>query len=479
MDEKRAHEFCAKAWDDSIIAELEAYIRIPALSPHFDANWKENGHLEAAVTHIYDWCAARKIEGLSVEVVRIGERTPVIFMEVPAFNGGSNDRTVLLYGHLDKQPEMEGWDADKGPWKPVRIGEKLYGRGGADDGYAAYASLTAIEAVQEQGVKHDRCVILIEACEESGSYDLPAYLEHLQPRIGSPKLVVCLDSGCGDYDHLWTTTSLRGLVGGTLRVEVMEPTEDGSPSGVHSGDGSGIVPSTFRVLRRLLERVENTETGEILLKEFHAEIPEQRVEQANKAAEILGDQVWQKFPLKKGMAPVATAGEAVLNRTWRPFLEVVGTDSPSLKGGNVVKGSNAWKLSIRCPPTVDAEAASAALTTALEANPPYGASVTFEAEQAASGWNAPALAPWLGETLELASQAHFGTPAAYMGEGGTIPFMGMLGEMYPEAQFAITGVLGPASNAHGPNEFLHLTCGKRVTACMASVLATFATLPSV
>ena len=382
---------------------------------------------------------------------------------------------MLLYGHFDKQPEMVGWDEDKGPWKPVREGDKLYGRGGADDGYAAYASLAAIEALQRQGLSHDRCVVLIEGCEESGSFDLPPYLEHLESRIGTPELVICLDSGCGNYDQLWSTTSLRGLVGGILTIEVMNPTADGNASGVHSGDASGIVPSTFRILRTLIDRIEDQETGEVKLAALNGEIPTQRIEQAKTSANVLGDDVWLKFPFRESTKAVANGAEGILNRTWRPFLEIVGVDMPSLQAGNVLRGRVSAKLSIRLPPNVDAKAATQALKQTLEKDPPYDAHVRFQPEQGTSGWDAPEVAPWLDETLKKASRTFFARDAVYMGEGGTIPFMGMLGAKFPHAQFCITGVLGPASNAHGPNEFLHIPCAKKLTMCMAMVLEEFST----
>ena len=467
--------FVNERWEESILPELETYIRIPNLSPHFDPDWDANGHMARATEHIHRWCREQAIEGMTTEVVRLEGRTPVILMEIAASGGGSDDRTVLLYGHLDKQPEMSGWDADKGPWKPVREDGKLYGRGGADDGYAAYASLTAIAALQRQGLPHDRCVVLIEACEESGSYDLPPYLEHLRERIGTPYLVVCLDSGCGDYERLWGTTSLRGLVGGTLRVENLRPTADGSPAGVHSGDAGGVVPSAGRLLRLLLERLEDTTTGAMKLDALKVAIPEDRRTQAEAAAGVLGEGVFQKYPFVEGAEPLAEGAEGILNRTWRPVLEVVGTDAPDLRGGNVLRGRAMAKLSIRIPPHVDWREATQAVKETLEQEPPSGASVHFEPEAGAAGWEAPTMAPWLETSLAEASRLFFGTGAAFMGEGGTIPFMGMLGEMFPEAQFVITGLLGPGSNAHGPNEFLHIECGKRLTASMAAVLVHGAT----
>lgn len=463
MNHDKIRQLVDDTWDESIVPSLIEYIKIPNKSPAFDPDWAEHGYMDQAVDLIADWCKAQDIEGLSVEVVRLEGRTPLIYMEVP----GSGDDTVMLYGHLDKQPEMEGWDDDLGPWKPVIKGDKLYGRGGADDGYAAYASLTAIRALQQQGIDFARCVILIEACEESGSYDLPHYIEHLESRIGNPSLVICLDSGCGNYDQLWSTTNLRGMVAGDLTVEVLS-------EGVHSGQSSGIVPSSFRVLRQLLDRIEDPQTGRVLVEELHAPIPEERVEQARRAAETLGDQTWTRFPFLDGMRPAVDEGyEQILNLTWRPTVSVTGAGGmpPLADAGNVLRPRTSVKLSLRLAPTADVERATAALKRTLEADPPYGAHVRFEPDHGGPGWEAPALAPWLEKAQSAASEIWFGKPACLMGEGGSIPFMGMLGEKFPEAQFLITGVLGPNSNAHGPNEFLHIPCGKNVTCCVASVLA--------
>ncbi|MFC0678835.1 M20 family metallopeptidase [Lysobacter korlensis] len=467
MDSRQIEQFVSGMWDDEIVPQLVDYIRIPNKSPMFDADWVEHGYMEQAVELMERWARAQDIPGMQVEVVRLEGRTPLIFVEIPAANGGSNDDCVLLYGHLDKQPEMTGWDEDLGPWKPVIKGDLLYGRGGADDGYAIFGSLTAVLALQKQGLPHSRCVILIEACEESGSYDLPAYVDHLAERIGKPSLVVCLDSGCGNYDQLWCTTSLRGLAGGNLVVKVLE-------EGVHSGDASGIVPSSFRLLRQLLSRLEDETTGRIVVEGLHAEIPAERISQAQEAARVLDTAVFDKFPFLPGMTPMADdLAELVLNRTWRPALSVTGVDGmPALSSaGNVLRPFTAVKLSLRLPPTLDGKRAGELLKEVLLSNPPNGAHVELELEKASAGWNAPAMSPWLAKAIGDASQQFFGRPAMYMGEGGSIPFMGMLGEKFPGAQFMITGVLGPHSNAHGPNEFLHIPMGKRVTACVAHVIA--------
>jgi acetylornithine deacetylase/succinyl-diaminopimelate desuccinylase-like protein len=464
-DAAKVKGFVDRMWDDEIVPALVDYIRIPNKSPAFDPDWVAHGFMDQAVDLLAGW-ARKKLEqlpGATLEVVRLEGRTPLIFIDVP----GEGSDTVVLYGHLDKQPEMSGWADDLGPWTPVIKGDKLYGRGGADDGYAMYGALTAILALKEQGVAHARCVLLIEACEESGSPDLPFYVDHLGPRLGDPSLVVCLDSGCANYDQLWLTTSLRGIGSGVLTVRVLT-------EGVHSGDASGVVPSSFRILRDLISRVEDPKTGKIAVPELNAEIPAERVAQARTAAASLGDEVYTKFPFADGMKPVTDdPAELVLNRTWRPTLSVIGVDGfpPMSNAGNVLRPFTSAKLSFRLPPTTDAHAAASALKSALEANPPYGATVEFKVDGQEAGWNAPAMAKWLEDSISRASTATFGKPVAMMGEGGSIPFMGMLGKKFPRAQFVITGVLGPHSNAHGPNEFLHIPTGKKVTAAVAMVLA--------
>jgi acetylornithine deacetylase/succinyl-diaminopimelate desuccinylase-like protein len=463
LDSKRALASAEAIWDAEIVPALCEYIRIPNKSPAYDPEWQKTGHMDRATALIEAWCKKQPIAGLTVEVVRLPNRTPVIYMEIP----GQGSDTVLMYGHLDKQPEMTGWRPGLSPWEPVIEGDKLYGRGGADDGYSSFASLAALRLLAEQKVPHARCVVLIEACEESGSYDLPAYIEALAPRIGSPTLVVCLDSGCGNYEQLWATTSLRGLIAGNLRIDVLS-------EGVHSGDASGVVPSSFRILRQLLSRIEDEQTGRVLLDDLHVQVPDERLGQARAAAAALGADVYAKFPWVPGERPVSDdLVELVLNRTWRPAVAVTGVAGiPSLESaGNVLRPHTTVKLSVRIPPRVDPHKATEALARALTSDPPYGAQVSFDAEKSSTGWDAPAQQPWLAAAVERASNACFGRPAMYMGEGGTIPFMGMLGEKFPEAQFLITGVLGPQSNAHGPNEFLHLPTGKRLTAAVAAVIA--------
>ena len=462
MNKDQTLAFCNHEWRTSALPELIDYMRIPNKSPMFDPSWHENGYMDRAVEQFSAWINKQAIAKMQMEVVRLPGRTPLIYVEIP----GDIDNTILLYGHLDKQPEMSGWRDGLGPWEPVEEGDRLYGRGGADDGYATFAALLAIASLEKQKIPHARCVVIIEACEESGSYDLPFYIEHLAGRIGKPELVICLDSGCGNYDQLWCTTSLRGLTGGALEIEILD-------EGVHSGDASGIVPSTFRILRQLLDRIDDCHSGQVNDEEFNAAIPAKRIQQAQQAAEVLGDRVWDKFPFKEGCKPGQGSNhELILNRTWRPALSITGMDHiPAIAdAGNVLRPKTSVRVSLRLPPTCNAERASAKLKHLLEQDSPYGAHIRFTPDWSASGWHAPEMAAWLEQAINDASLAYFNKPAVYMGEGGTIPFMGMLSEKFPESQFLITGVLGPGSNAHGPNEFLHIPTAIKLTCCVAEVI---------
>jgi acetylornithine deacetylase/succinyl-diaminopimelate desuccinylase-like protein len=463
MDTGRIFASIDKQWQETIVERLKSYIRIPAKSPMFDPEWERNGYIESAMSLIADWCRLQPIPGMSMEVRRLPGLTPLLVIDVP----GELPGTVLLYGHMDKQPEFSGWLPGLGPWEPVIRDGKLYGRGGADDGYAAFSSLAAITALKEQRVPLPRCVVLIEASEESGSVHLPAHLKALGDALGDPSLVVCLDSECGNYDQVWCTTSLRGNLTGELRVRMLE-------EGVHSGLATGIVATPFRIVEQLLARLENPITGDMLLDELQVAIPSDRRAQITTAAKVLGPAIAGKIPFSKGVQPMSNDPiELLINSTWRATLAVTGADGlPAIKSaGNVLLPEVALKLSLRLPPTCDPKRAAAAVRATLERDPPYGAHVQFTSSSGAGGWNAPAFAPWLEESISAASRQVFGREAVSIGGGGTIPFMGMLGEQFPKAQFFITGVLGPHANAHGPNEFLHIDYARKLTGCVSLVLA--------
>lgn len=468
-----------RTWEGEVLPALCDYTRLPCLSPAYDTAWEAAGHLAAAARLLADWCRARPLPGHSVEVVAPPGRTPVLLVEVPAEPdpeglepsaatlAGSRPPTVLVYGHLDKQPPLGAWRAGLGPFEPVHEGDRLYGRGTADDGYAVFAALSALELLVAAGRSRPRTVVLIEGSEESGSPDLPAHLDDLSGRLGRPDLVVCLDSGCLTYDRLWTTASLRGLVVATLRVEVLE-------AGVHSGLAGAVVPSSFRLARQLLSRLEDEATGSLLLPELWAEVPEDGRRSLREVAATVPQAVSGALPTVPGLVLGGDdEGDRLVARAWSPALEVTGAGGlpPLDQAGNVLRPSTDLKLSVRLPPTVDAARAAAALAAALTADPPDGARVAVDLDAPGDGWVAPEPPEWVARAVADASAACFGRGAASYGEGGTIPFLAMLGARFPGVPLVATGVLGPGSNAHGPDESLHLPMAEAVTVAVASLLA--------
>jgi len=428
-------------WEDRILPTLCEYTRIPCLSPAFDRDWEARGALAEAAELLRGWARGQD-RALQAEIVQLPGRTPVLLID----NGAGGD-PVLIYGHMDKQPPLGEWRAGLGPYEPVRDGDLLYGRGTADDGYSTFAAVTGLLAA---GGGRGRVLILIEASEESGSPDLSAYVEHLRTRIGTPHLVICLDSGGLSYDRLWLTTSLRGNLVVTVKVDVLT-------EGIHSGQGGGVVPSSFRILRRILATIEDADTGRILLPDLlGAGIPE-----AHRANLEVVDGLRLLAP-----DPV----ERLAARTWGAALEVTGADGlPATRdGGNVLRPSTTLKFSLRLPPDVDAQAACDALLGAITTD--EGAHITIDVEPPAQGWIAPPLPETIAATLTRVSTDRFGRPPGFVGEGGTIPFLADLQQGFPRTPFVVTGVLGPHSNAHGPNESLHIPTGKAVTHAVAALL---------
>lgn len=456
-------EYTDLFWEKNIIPILTKYISIPCLSVDFDPQWEKHGYMQEVEQLALSWLQQHKLPDWKIHHNRLPGKTPLIIVEIP----GDIDQTIMMYGHLDKQPEMEGWWDGYGPWQPVMTGGKLYGRGGADDGYALFAAVAAIKAIKEQQLAHARIVILIEFSEESGSPDLPAYLEEYNDIVGEPDLVIALDSGAGDYERLWSTTSLRGMLSCSVNVAVLT-------EATHSGIASGIVPSSMRIMRILLDRLENTNTGQVLLAGLHSDIPTPRKQQAMATAKVLDNQLLDSFNTVDGLQPIENnTVELLLNNTWRPTLSVVGQDGlPTVQAaGNVLRAYTTLKLSFRLPPPVKYEDAMQEIQQSLLDDPPCNAHVTVDFDQGGNGWDAPELAQWLAQANSEASNYYYNKDAVYFGLGASIPFMGMLGEQYPNAQFLITGVLGPKSNAHGPNEFLHIDYAKKLTACVAYILA--------
>ncbi|MFV0452816.1 MAG: M20/M25/M40 family metallo-hydrolase [Propioniciclava sp.] len=468
VDVDQIRDFCSRIWSDELVGTIANYIRVPAKSPAFDPDWETNGYLHRVAEDAAGWLSGH---GISAEVLTAPGRTPLLFFDAPG-RGPRAEETVVFYGHLDKQPEFDGWSPGLGPWDPHFDGTRLYGRGGADDGYAVYAAAAAVAAVDDQGGDRPRCVAAIETAEESGSPDLGFWFDELRPRLGRVTELYCLDSGAGDYERLWLVTSLRGHCGGRLEVRVLD-------EGAHSGDAGGIVPSTFRIVRTLLDRLEDATTGAIRLPSANATIPELRREQAQQTADILGDTVWERYRWHGdggdgSKAATPDRAEALLNRAWRPVLEVTGADGlpPTAGAGNVLRPVTAIKLSLRLPPTVAAEAVLTDLADVLTSDPPFGAEVGFTPDPVlVDGWNASDLPTGLAQSLDEASRACYdGKGVAAIGQGGTIPLMSLLASAFPEATMIAGGVQGPGTNAHGPNEALHVGYAEKLTAALALVL---------
>jgi acetylornithine deacetylase/succinyl-diaminopimelate desuccinylase-like protein len=461
-------------WRADVLPLLVEYARIPSVSPAYDPNWKAAGRLDEAAELMAAWARARPLEGATVDIVRIAGLTPTVVVEVPATDDVATG-TVLIYGHYDKQPPFDGWTNGRGPWAPQIEGDWLYARGVADDGYALPSTLLALESLRAGGGRHARCLIMAEGSEESGSPHLPEVLAHLGERIGTPDVVVALDSGCPTYDRMWVTTSLRGALGGTLTVRVLD-------HGVHSGSAGGVVPSSFRILRLLLDRVEDAATGDLLLPELRADPPAGAVGAARVLAEAQLEAVFgvPPYPAVPGLVLQGSdIAEQALRVAWGGSLAVVGADGlpATAEAGAVLRPYTRVKLVIRLPPTVDAEAASQAVARALTTDPPYGALVEWDAQMTAGGWAADSPSGWLAAALDRASTSCFGRPSGAVGEGGTIPFMGWLAQRFPDAEILALGVLGPGSNAHGPDEGLHMPTAERITAALAVLVDAHARRP--
>ena len=441
------------AWEDTVLPALSDYTRIPCLSPAFDPDWADRGAMVEAAELLRAW-AEDQDAGLTTEIVQLPGRTPVLLVE----NGGSGD-PILIYGHMDKQPPLGEWRSGLSPFEPLREGDLLYGRGTADDGYALFAAVTGLLAA-EGG--RGRVTILIEASEESGSPDLSAYVGHLGERIGHPRLVICLDSGGLSYDRLWLTSSLRGNLVVSVRVDVLT-------EGVHSGAAGGLVPSSFRILRRILSRIEDEATGEILLPELQgAGIPESYATALTEVALEFPD---LGLPTVDGLHLLGESpADRLIAKAWSAALEVTGAEGlPALRdGGNVLRPYTTTKFSLRLPPDVDAQVAADALISAITTD--EGAHITIDLETPANGWYSPPLDPDVTAALTRASVDRFGRPPGSFGEGGTIPFLADLQKSFPGTGIVALGVLGPHSNAHGPNEFLHIPMAKAVTYAVAELL---------
>jgi acetylornithine deacetylase/succinyl-diaminopimelate desuccinylase-like protein len=437
------------------------YGTIPNVSPAYAPTWHEDGHMKLAALLLIEWVREREIPGAHIELVEQAGRTPFIYIDIP----GTKEGTVVLCGHHDKQPGMEGWREGLGPWTPIREGDLIYGRGIADDGYSIFAAIGAVI----QAEVHPRVVILIEGSEESASRDFRAYLDLLKDKIGTADVVVGLDADGRDPQYLWLSSSYRGLVNGYLTVETL-------PRQFHSGIGTGVIPSCMRILRILLDRIEDPKTGLVVNQILNPEPSDEVKKGCDALAALFGDAYLDAYGLPQNLSPVtASIREMIELNQWRAGLEVTGLTglSPHDRAANAMAPKLTVKLSLRLPPNVDSDAATQELKRVLETNPPYGAKVTYELLDSDDGWCSRPFSRKTNAALSVSTKEAYGTEPIRNGDPAGIPFVGMLAKEFPSADVLITGVLNPRSNIHAPNEEFHIPTAKKLTEWLARFLTAY------
>ncbi|CAG9311573.1 unnamed protein product [Blepharisma stoltei] len=463
MDSQRIQEVISQGVDSGVIPTLMDYIRIPSLSTAFDPNWETNGYMEQAQEVLLSYVRSLNIEGFTYEIVKEPGKPWLVFGEVQAT--APDKGTILMYGHMDKQPHLSGWTVG-GPTDPVIVDGKLYGRGGGDDGYALPGAALCIKTLQSLGIPHGRIVIVAENEEESDSESLVYYINKLRDRIGSPELIVCLDSGIMNYQQFFITTSLRGVVNIDVTVKTIL-------AGMHSGGTSGVLPSAYRIMQHIISRIEDERTGEILIPELHTEIKPSIYEGAAQIVKFMGPYIVGAFPLINGVKPMTDdLVQLLINRSWKPTLTVIGCEGlpPVADAGNVIQPHFTTRLSVRLPPGVSGKVATEALIREITRDPLYNAVVEVTPQSPSDGWAQNDLEPWLNEAVQEASNSVFHAPALNLWEGGSIPFMGYLGELFPSAQFVITGILHLESNPHSINENFSIEYLKKALSCVAYII---------
>ena len=451
-----------EAWQGDALEALAEFVRLPAKSPDFDPDWEQNGVLLRALEDAARWAKVRFPEG-TFEILSAPGVTPVLWVDIPGTPPG---RPALFYGHFDKQPEAGEWSEGLAPFEPVLRDGRLYGRGTADDGYSFYAALTAARAMDEAGRKRPRIMGVFETREESGSGDLPHYLPELSKRAGRPSVLTVLDLGIQDKTRLWRTQSLRGVVTFTLKVEVLA-------SGVHSGVTSGIVPSSFAVMRTLLDRLEDPATGRVKVASMHVPEPTRHMPALRRLAELSGEDLWKRFPWAGETEPRSFDPlELLLKNGWQPTLSILGAEGlpPVKEAGALIRPSTTLKLSFRIPPGVDAQKAAEDAVALVTTNVPSKAKVTVANLHAEPGFEAPAGAEWLDAAWSKASEELFRETAEDVFDGATIGILPKFVKAFGPCPFLCTGVLGTEDNAHAPDESVSLEYLTKLTCAVASVL---------
>jgi acetylornithine deacetylase/succinyl-diaminopimelate desuccinylase-like protein len=457
---------------EELIPAICEFIKIPNQSRLFDAEWATNGLQEKACQFAIDFANSQKLKGFSIQFIQEEGKTPALLGIVDPFAGSGEvtedlKKTILMYGHIDKQPPLNGkWSEGLGPHTPVIKDGKLYGRGGNDDGYAWFSCVLMAKALQENNLPHNRLVFFFETDEESGSRDLMYYLNKFKAKIGVPSLIFCLDSGTTDYEHMCLTTTLRGLVCFKLRVDVLK-------QGLHSGSSSGVVPSSFRIMRNILEQFENSNNGN-LPAELYVDIPKDKYQQAQELIENKGGKIDFKFPMVEGMDSMGNTGfQDYINRIWKPQLSITGIDGlPSCStAGNVLLPYTQVCCSLRIPPSKNSKEAKEQIENFFsKVKVPHNAKFSYNVYKSGTGFECPSYSKSVLEVINKAGNETFDKPVLYYGEGGSIPFLNDIKNVFPKAQFIVTGVLGPESNAHGPDEMLHLGFLENLVVTMGKIL---------
>lgn len=457
-------------FEEQTLPGIMDYIRIPNVSPNYDPQWDTNGNQEKAVSFLANWVLSQNLKGLSLSIYKEKKRTPFIYIEVNP-SRVSDKRTVLMYGHFDKQPAYTGWSDGLGPTTPVIKDGKLYGRGSTDDGYALFGIITAIKTCQRINLPLPRIVIIVEGAEESYIEDLNFYLSALKTKIGTPDFIVCLDSGSEDYKRLWLTTSLRGNCAIDLTVKTLKV-------GMHSGGGTGFVADSYFILRRLLDRIENSDTGEIIIPESKVPLPKNRENEIRRLVTIVKDDYIKNYPFFENTQPIhKELFDLVVNNTWQSTLAITGADGfpEASTAGNVLRPFSSVRLSFRFPPGVDTQKVGESIVEILSKDPPYNAIVEAKLLSFGNGWNLDEknYSNQLKIVLNNASKRYFNNETEAFGEGGSIPFVQTFNQAYPNADLAVMGVAGPGSSIHGPDENLDLEFCRKFICCIAHMLSEY------
>ena len=471
MDTELLKKYVDKQFTLNILPNLMNFIRIPNLSPLFDPNWKTNGYLFKAANLIVSYAKSLNIKNAEINLLQDSGHTPMVFIEIPASRKNDN-RTVIFYGHYDKQPYGTGWDKDKSPTNPVIVDGRLYGRGSADDGYASFSILTAIKTCQEFNCLMPRICCLFEGAEESTDADLKYYFDKLIPILGDNVVAfIPLDSGCPDYDRLWMANSLRGIVDIDVNIQTLDQESHYGP------EASGIIAENLFLMRKIYDGLVDSTNGEFKLEEFKIaedKIPAIVMEQMQKEIEIVGDNFIKNIPLYEGVSPLKTdVKELMINNRWKPSCFILGIDNcPKTedRGFGVSSGINV-RMSIRIPPTVDKNKAIEALKKALSDNIYFGAQVKLGYLDYGEGVLLANMSNKVKNILNKASLEFFGNESVFTGVGGSIPFIGYFQSKYPNTDIICTGIVGSDSHEHGPNENLNIEACKKMVCVLCYFLS--------